>query len=237
MNFKAAYNIIIDIYNSDGDLLHSHLYEFTEVYMEQKRAMIAFESTFLELLQEKPFDKIKANDVISRSTYSRTSFYRLYSDIYDLSDCIVRKECELLTAPLAKHIEQSCISNERESTIDFYTRAFRHVFSNKNFYRLLIKDAYPNYSLDKYCEKVESLFKKNSESIIRRVCGNEFANLYYYITTHKLFAYIQYWDSVNYEISPEELAKHATLLSVSVSDASIKYIEMSGEKDARTLDE
>lgn len=45
-------------------------------------------STFKSLLQKKPFEQITVQDIIEQASVSRASFYRHYSDKYDLMNSI-----------------------------------------------------------------------------------------------------------------------------------------------------
>ena len=40
--------------------------------------------TFLDLLRQKPFDKITVRDIVESANINRNTFYYYYSDIYEL---------------------------------------------------------------------------------------------------------------------------------------------------------
>ena len=56
------------------------------------RTKQAIRQAFIELLNERPLDKISVKDIAERSTVNRNTFYYHYSDIYDLLDVWLRGE-------------------------------------------------------------------------------------------------------------------------------------------------
>lgn len=52
--------------------------------------------TFVELLSQKPFDKITVKDIVETCDINRNTFYYYYSDIYDLLEEIFKKELNIL---------------------------------------------------------------------------------------------------------------------------------------------
>ena len=40
--------------------------------------------TFLELLRQKPFDKITVRDIVEKANVNRNTFYYYYSDMYEM---------------------------------------------------------------------------------------------------------------------------------------------------------
>ncbi len=48
--------------------------------------------TFLEILNEKPFDKITVRDIVERCNINRNTFYYYYSDIYELLEELFKME-------------------------------------------------------------------------------------------------------------------------------------------------
>lgn len=58
----------------------------------QKDTKTVISETFLELLRQKPFDKITIKDIVESCNINRNTFYYYYSDIYDLLEEIFKKE-------------------------------------------------------------------------------------------------------------------------------------------------
>ncbi len=53
-------------------------------------------TTFIQLLEQKPFDRITVKDVVEACDINRNTFYYYYSDIYDLLEEVFMKELNLL---------------------------------------------------------------------------------------------------------------------------------------------
>lgn len=66
----------------------------------QKDTKTVIYDTFLELLSQKPFDKITVKDIVEACSINRNTFYYYYSDIYDLLEEIFKKE---LNAMIENH--------------------------------------------------------------------------------------------------------------------------------------
>lgn len=50
------------------------------------RTKNAIRRSFIELLAERPFDKISVRDIAERSEVTRNTFYYYYTDIYALAE-------------------------------------------------------------------------------------------------------------------------------------------------------
>ena len=55
---------------------------------------------FIELLNERPLDKISVKDIAERSTVNRNTFYYYYADIYALVEEIFQTETQLFMEKL-----------------------------------------------------------------------------------------------------------------------------------------
>ena len=63
----------------------------------------AIRNACLELLEEKPFDKVTVKDIVMRCELNRNTFYYYYRDIYDVLEDIFREDREQLRA---RHTEE-----------------------------------------------------------------------------------------------------------------------------------
>ena len=55
------------------------------------RTKNAIRRSFIELLAERPFDKISVRDIAERSEVTRNTFYYYYTDIYALAEDVSRR--------------------------------------------------------------------------------------------------------------------------------------------------
>lgn len=63
----------------------------------QKETKKLIYDTFIELLSNKPFDKITVRDIVETCGINRNTFYYYYCDIYDLLEEVFTKELNVLT--------------------------------------------------------------------------------------------------------------------------------------------
>ena len=61
------------------------------------RTKNAIRRSFVELLAERPFDKISVRDIAERSEVTRNTFYYYYTDIYALTEDVFESEVENLS--------------------------------------------------------------------------------------------------------------------------------------------
>ena len=64
------------------------------------RTKQAIRQAFIELLNERPLDKISVKDIAERSTVNRNTFYYYYADIYALVEEIFQTETQLFMEKL-----------------------------------------------------------------------------------------------------------------------------------------
>lgn len=68
-----------------------------------QRTKNAIRQSFMELLAERPFDKITIGDIAQRSEITRNAFYYYYQDIYALVEDIFALELEQFTQKAAAY--------------------------------------------------------------------------------------------------------------------------------------
>ena len=81
----------------------------------------AIEASFLELLNERPLDKIGIKDIVDRCEINRNTFYYYYRDIYALLEEIFQEETETI---LKAH-------DPVESWVDGFLQAIHFALENK----------------------------------------------------------------------------------------------------------
>ena len=109
---------------------------------------------FLELIEKKPFNKIKVSELIEKANVNRSTFYRYYSDIYDYFDRICTSGLLYSTSGLDKCAENKSIKDGLDafysllsSRIDIFSDIAKKV-TGKNGSIAFIKD-FRGYLIDR----------------------------------------------------------------------------------------
>ena len=88
------------------------MYHVSEKTRTKKSARLICEGLG-KCLEEKPFDKIRVNDICKRCFVSRATFYRLFDQLVD----VLVYECDNIHAEILKMIEKNKISDKTELAI------------------------------------------------------------------------------------------------------------------------
>ncbi|KRM74411.1 TetR/AcrR family transcriptional regulator [Secundilactobacillus collinoides] len=75
-----------------------------DIRTQKTRALIA--NTFLSLLKEKPIDRISVAELTSQAHINRSTFYRHYTDIYNLRDTITTEFSDEIVAHFEEHLSE-----------------------------------------------------------------------------------------------------------------------------------
>ena len=90
-----------------------------------KKAIV---NTFIQLLNQKPIDKITVKDIVDRCEINRNTFYYYYQDIYALLEEVFQDEMEkILTAPSSMNSWQDCFIEAIRFALD-NRQAIFHVY-------------------------------------------------------------------------------------------------------------
>ena len=84
----------------------------------------AIETAFLQLLNEKPLNKISVRDIVEKCGINRNSFYYHFQDIYEVLELICRYD-----------LVDQIAYREEESFAHWMERLMEIVETNKWFYR------------------------------------------------------------------------------------------------------
>ncbi len=103
--------------------------------LETKQAII---KTFMQLLNEKSFDKITVTDIVNRCGVNRNTFYYYYQDIFDLLEEIFTSETEKV---IKEHQHYDTWEEAFNIAVGFARinkRAVYHIFNSVN--RQILED-------------------------------------------------------------------------------------------------
>ncbi len=109
----------------------------------------AIVETFLELLHEKPFEKITVKDIVDGCDINRNTFYYYYQDIYDLLDYVFRIECNLVQEAFEKYDDMA----------EEYRRIFKIIMEFRPTVIAMYKGRGKEI-LEKYIDKATDIFFK-----------------------------------------------------------------------------
>ena len=92
----------------------------------------AIRQAFIELLNERPLDKISVKDIAERSTVNRNTFYYYYADIYALVEEIFQTETQLFMEKLHSYASWEEAFREATAFVSENKRAVHHLFNSGN---------------------------------------------------------------------------------------------------------
>ena len=109
-------------------------------YKSALRSKKLIKESFIELLLEKPFEKITVTDIVKRADINRGTFYAHYSDINKLTQAI---EQEILDALCNLLLELDYI-NFIDNPLPLFLKISEHLDKNKDLIYALLNSANTN---------------------------------------------------------------------------------------------
>ena len=114
-------------------------------YRNAVRSRILIRTAFVNLLQEKPFEKITATDVINRAGIHRSTFYDHYPDVRGIMDEII-DEVLLMFREMLNRIDFSRVFQDPQP---FLEQVISFLEKNQELYRLLGKSEAASLQMQK----------------------------------------------------------------------------------------
>lgn len=102
-------------------------------YRNAVRSRMLIRAAFVNLMHEKPFDKIKATDIIKRANINRSTFYAHYPDVKGIMDEITEEILEVFQSTLAEMDLSIFFENPRP----ILQQMVDHLQENQELYQLL----------------------------------------------------------------------------------------------------
>lgn len=112
-------------------------------YRNAVRSKTMIRQAFLELLQEKPYEKITVTDIAQRADLNRSTFYAHYPDVQGLIEEI---EEEIINRSMQLLSEVTC-QNIFQNPKIFLQILVQPVEENKKLYQLLVQSDYAGRQL------------------------------------------------------------------------------------------
>lgn len=98
---------------------------------------------FCEVLSQKPFAAIKVKDIVDAAGVSHMTFYRSFSDKYDLVERICYEDMMLFTKIYGRNAEWKaitiCILNTVKNNAPFYSKILRDAEASESYMRAMAR--------------------------------------------------------------------------------------------------
>ena len=112
------------------------------------RSRKAYLEALVELLRTKSYSKITASDIIRRSGYGRTGFYRQFSDKNALAAALVKEHTAMYARILANDLRDSQCNME-----DMVRHILEHVMQHRAEYHAILSSQIPGHGFDEFCAR------------------------------------------------------------------------------------
>ena len=154
-------------------------------------------NSLLELLQEKPLDKITVKSLCEKAGVNRGTFYRYYEDIFDLFDCI--------EAAFAEELDRSVLNINAKNPEEFYVDLFNLAEANKDLLKILIAQSGPNNFLNRTISKYYQSIIPKWRPYVK--CSDEEMKLLYQIVSNSLVSILTLWIKGEVDLTPEQISE------------------------------
>jgi AcrR family transcriptional regulator len=159
---------------------------------------------FIALTVERGFAAVTVRDITERATINRSTFYRYYLDKYALLDALTGEELE----------DDAAAEGDDEEEHPGPVRLLRRVRQHADFYRVMLGTKGDPYFADLFRQNTEKRFRSwlqgqddpNAPPLDLRVRYVSYAGV----------GAILWWLEQTPEISPEQLARWLSQLSLSI---------------------
>lgn len=181
------------------------------------KTQAAIRKAFLDLLKEKPFDKIMVSEITKAAMINRSTFYLHYRDKYDLMECLeneiierLKQFYDLLT-PEAIH---ACQKGERP---------FPHLVPMLQFVReniILFQSILRRGNGEYFFKKISNIFFHKAQRHFNLNLNDEFKDYRVDIAISAMSTTLSHWVNEESDIDTEHLASYLTrvLWSVLLTD-------------------
>ncbi len=185
------------------------------------RSREAFKKSFLTLLEHKSIDRISVSEIIEKSGYSRSSFYRNFVDYYDFAEQLIREEANTLAGLLGDLMRD--YSEKNELSRDILVGILQHVFAEQKMYHMIFssRDFLPEYTGVNFAILVMNAFRAR-ESFCFAADADVDEDFYRYSETLRFIRYLMFWDRKDYSLDCGYLADQ--ILSMDRNDRTLDFL-------------
>jgi len=177
------------------------------------RGAAAIRQSMIELLSEIPYEDITVGDIITRSTYSKSCFYRNYYDKLDVAEQIVKEEAGLYVGMLIAQMKLSAnITDEVQYNYVVSLGTFRYIEMKQKLYHLLFRNKFPGMGVDYFCNLAVENFDRTVPFQIDPNYSRDKLDFFEYCYAHMVLRYIHFWESKDFRDTPEQMAERVVSL-------------------------
>lgn len=109
-------------------------------------------ASLLELMREKPREKIRISDICRRAGVSRGTFYNHYADMDELMDSVISWYADFLSSHVGAFFESETLSRERQNEI--LRGLLDALIEQKDYCRLILCGSAGSEALQKAQEQI-----------------------------------------------------------------------------------
>lgn len=173
-----------------------------------KYTRMVIRNSFLELLKEKPVNRITVKEICERSEINRATFYKHYQDPFDL--------LEQLEDELLAHTRGVLSENAYTDITALYMDMLNTLKENEKLYRV-IGSSHGDHSL--YTRIFADSYEQAFPLIARRFphLDHTRQNLLYYYISQGCSGIVSYWFTNGMKEPPEEIAEFIGRATLSVT--------------------
>ena len=169
----------------------------------KRRTNRIIQQSFIELLQQVPFEQITVKDLCEKADINRATFYRYYSDLYALKDELSNELFDLMfTKVVQKGIAPA--GNTRSTIVEYALEALTTVQENYALCRVLICDDTSSAFAYRLSDAFAKVFDEASGGQYRR---KEQADLLFHFMASGVIGVLRNWLNSGCAVGREEVAQ------------------------------
>ena len=181
------------------------------------KTMKAISDALAELLTEKELHRISINEIAEKAEVSRTTFYKYYSDVYDLYDKLSQNTLNDLGIIF--------LQNRERSEEEFYQEFIRYVADNRMTFRMIFSRNTTAGLKDRVVKMIEGVLR-HQYSEKYEVPLNSLELIYYTgYRANGLMSVLQKWVRTDFRESCEYMAEVIAILDKNMENSFRRELE------------
>ena len=171
-----------------------------------KYTKMVLKNSLIEILNEKPIEKVTVKEICEHADVNRGTFYSHYSDQFDLYNNVIDELLNGIFERLGNLMEDGLT---REHVHESITSVFEFIQENYKLVKVLL-DGRIEYNIEK---RIRDVVKRIYLDKISHV-DPEMVNTAYSFVASGILGLIKYWINSGMKNSPDEMADFSRTLTV-----------------------